>query len=70
MQAFVKGEKPEGIKHLFSTKYVRGAQPVIKLYDADGEVEETMDITKWTTDQLTEFLLTHLVSDQTPHEEL
>ena len=39
-----------------SIKYVRGADPVIKLLDDDETVIETLAIDKWNTDSVEEFL--------------
>ena len=35
---------------------MRGADPVLKLLDEEGEVEEEMAIEKWNTDSVEEFL--------------
>jgi len=39
---------------------VRGADPAIKLMDEDGEVKEVLNIEKWDTDTITEFLAERL----------
>lgn len=44
-------------------KYVRGLDPIIKLFDADNKVEDILDIHKWDTDSVDEFLATHLSMD-------
>ncbi|MPC10268.1 selenoprotein [Portunus trituberculatus] len=41
--------------------YVRGADPIIKLMDEDGDVMETLAIDKWNTDSVEEFLNTYLL---------
>ena len=40
--------------------YVRGADPTIKLLSADGDVIEELNIEKWNTETIKEFLTTHL----------
>ena len=57
--AFVKSDLPNSFSG-FSVKYVRGADPVIKLLDADGNVQEELSIQKWDTDTITDFLKEHL----------
>lgn len=47
-------------------KYVRGLDPIIKLFDKDGHLKETVAIEKWNTDSVEEFLNTHLVHDEGP----
>ncbi|XP_011299320.1 15 kDa selenoprotein [Fopius arisanus] len=59
IQAFIKSDRPKKYKNL-QIKYIRGLDPVIKLYDADGKVEDILDIHKWNTDSVDEFLQTHL----------
>lgn len=44
-------------------RYVRGLDPIIKLLDADNKVEDILDIHKWDTDSIDEFLATHLSTD-------
>lgn len=34
--------------------------PIIKLFDKDGHLQETVAIEKWNTDSVEEFLNTHL----------
>lgn len=43
-------------------KYVRGADPVIKLMDEEERVQETLAIDKWNTDSVEEFLGLYLES--------
>ncbi|KAG0411152.1 hypothetical protein HPB47_011718 [Ixodes persulcatus] len=43
-----------------SIKYLRGADPIIKLMDDRGEVQEELSIKKWDTDTIEEFLQEHL----------
>jgi hypothetical protein len=44
-----------------TVNYVRGADPTIKLLSDDGDVIEEMNIEKWNTDTIVEFLNTHLI---------
>lgn len=55
----MKGDYPDEFPGL-SVKYVRGADPVIKLLDADENVQEELSIQKWDTDTVVEFLREHL----------
>ncbi|GIX77117.1 selenoprotein F [Caerostris extrusa] len=57
--AFVRSDTPNEFSGL-SIKYVRGADPVIKLLDADGNAQEELSIQKWDTDTVIEFLREHL----------
>lgn len=57
---FIKIDRSKKYKNL-SIKYVRGLDP-IKLYDADNK-EDVLDIHKWDTDSVDEFLSTHLSKD-------
>ena len=60
--AFIKSDRPSKYKNL-QIKYVRGLDPIIKLLDADNKVEDILDIHKWDTDSVDEFLATHLSID-------
>jgi hypothetical protein len=40
---------------------VRGADPTIKLLSDDGDVQEELNIEKWDTDTIKEFLHTRLM---------
>lgn len=55
VQAFVRGDKPKTFKGL-QIKYVRGADPVLKLLDDNGNMVEELSILKWNTDSVEEFL--------------
>ncbi|CAN7993574.1 unnamed protein product, partial [Ixodes hexagonus] len=57
--AFVRGPKHKQFPNL-SIKYLRGADPIIKLMDDRGEVQEELSIKKWDTDTIEEFLFEHL----------
>ncbi|XP_023018475.1 selenoprotein F [Leptinotarsa decemlineata] len=59
IQAFIKSHRPSLFPNL-QIKYVRGLDPIIKLYDKDGHLQETVAIEKWNTDSVEEFLNTHL----------
>ncbi|XP_011148517.2 selenoprotein F [Harpegnathos saltator] len=62
IQAFIKSDRPKKYKNL-SIKYVRGLDPIIKLYNVENRVEDILDIHKWDTDSVDEFLSTHLSKD-------
>jgi len=55
----VRGDRSKSFPGL-SVKYVRGADPVIKLLDSDGNSQEELSIQKWDTDTVIEFLTEHL----------
>ncbi|XP_075159786.1 selenoprotein F isoform X2 [Haematobia irritans] len=59
IQAFIKSGRPAKFPNL-TIKYVRGLDPIVKLLDKDGQVKETLSITKWNTDTVEEFFETHL----------
>jgi len=59
VQAFI-GEVAESLPGL-TVHYVRGADPTIKLLSDDGDVQEELNIEKWNTDTIKEFLHTHLM---------
>lgn len=67
IQAFIKSERPSKFKNL-QIKYLRGLDPQVKLYDKKGKVVETLSITKWNTDTVTEFFETHLEQDAVEDE--
>ena len=58
-EAFVKSDRPAQYPGL-QVKYVRGADPIIKLMDENKQVVETLSIEKWNTDSVEEFLGEHL----------
>lgn len=62
MQAFIKSDRPKRYSGL-TIKYVRGADPVIKLLDDDESVIETLAIDKWNTDSVEEFLDIYLMKE-------
>lgn len=59
IQAFIKSDRPAKFPNL-TIKYLRGLDPIVKLLDANGNVKETLSITKWNTDTVEEFFATHL----------
>nr|CAD7412946.1 unnamed protein product [Timema cristinae] len=65
VKAFVKSDRPSKFPNL-QIKYVRGLDPIIKLMDKDGNIQDVLAIEKWDTDTVEEFLKTHLTS---PDEE-
>jgi len=62
VQAFIKSDRPKRYSGL-TIKYVRGADPVIKLLDDDESVIETLAIDKWNTDSVEEFLDIYLMKE-------
>jgi len=67
--AFIKSERPSRYPGL-TIKYVRGADPIIKLLDDEEEVAETLAIDKWNTDSVEEFLDTVMVKAEVSEEEI
>jgi len=59
ISAFIKSDKPKEYENL-SVKYVRGAEPTIKLLDSEGNVLEELNIQKWDTNTIIEFLNEHI----------
>ncbi|XP_052860601.1 selenoprotein F [Anopheles cruzii] len=59
IQAFIKSDRPAKFPNL-TIKYVRGLDPIVKLMDEQGNVKETLSITKWNTDTVQEFFETRL----------
>ncbi|KAH9488137.1 hypothetical protein Btru_064985 [Bulinus truncatus] len=57
--SFVKSDRPNQFPGL-TVRYVRGADPIIKLLDENHNVVETLGIDKWNTDSVEEFFLEHL----------
>jgi len=55
----VKGDRPAKFPGL-DIKYLRGADPVIKLMDQDHNVQQTLGIDKWDTDTIEAFLQSRL----------
>lgn len=59
IQAFVKGD----MRHEFANLEIRnkrGANPVLHMQDAGGEVKDSLAIDSWNTDSLKEYLSAHL----------
>lgn len=54
MQAFVKSDRPNQFPGL-TIRYIRGADPMIKLLDESKNVVETLGIEKWDTDTVEAF---------------
>ncbi|KAM3727613.1 Selenoprotein [Dirofilaria immitis] len=61
-EAFVKSNMVKKWGTCVKVRHVRGTLPTIKLLDAQGEVQKIMNIEKWDTDTITEFLNTWLES--------
>lgn len=60
--AFIQSDRPKKHPNL-RISYVRGLDPVIKLYDAEDNLADELKIYKWDTDAVDEFLETHLLPD-------
>jgi len=59
VQAFVKSDRLSQFPGL-KVRYMRGADPIIKLLNENREVVETLGIDKWNTDSVEEFFTEHL----------
>ncbi|CAG7836311.1 unnamed protein product [Allacma fusca] len=59
IEAFVKGPSSKKFINL-ETKHVNGQAPIIKMYNDDGQVEQTLSISKWDTATIEEFLQMYL----------
>lgn len=59
IQAFIKSDRPAKFPNL-QIKYLRGIDPIVKMLDHKGEVKEVLAISKWNTDTVEEFFMTHL----------
>ena len=55
ISAFVQSDRPQQFPGL-EIKYVRGADPVLKLLNEARDVVETLSIEKWNTDSVELFL--------------
>jgi hypothetical protein len=62
VQAFIKSDRVKRYPGL-TIKYVRGADPIIKLLDDDEFAVETLAIDKWNTDSVEEFLDIYLMKE-------
>lgn len=68
VQAFIKSERTSRYPGL-TIKYVRGADPTIKLLDEEEDVVETLAIDKWNTDSVEEFLDLYLATTTLPTDD-
>ncbi len=59
ISAFIRSDRPAQFPS-FSVQYVRGADPILNLYNEHEEQVESMGIEKWDTDTLTAFLAENL----------
>jgi hypothetical protein len=67
IEAFCKSELPNKYPGL-TIRYVRGAEPIVKLLDTSGDAAETLSIDKWDTDTITEFFNLRLATDTTSND--
>ncbi|VDD87943.1 unnamed protein product [Enterobius vermicularis] len=56
VQAFVKSDMVRQWGPRVKVRHVRGTLPTIKLKDIFGETQRTLNVEKWDTDTITEFL--------------
>lgn len=54
--AFVKSEMKDQWGSKLKVRHVRGSLPTIHLKSEDGQSQRTLNIEKWDTDTITEFL--------------
>lgn len=59
LKAFIKSDKTKNYPNL-TIKTVSGSDPVIKLMNAKGVVVEELNINKWDTDTIEDFLTQRL----------
>lgn len=62
IQAFIKSDRPAKFPNL-TIKFMRGADPIVKLLDEEDNIVETLSINKWNTDTVQEFFETHLYNE-------
>uniref|UniRef100_A0A914XE44 Selenoprotein F n=2 Tax=Plectus sambesii TaxID=2011161 RepID=A0A914XE44_9BILA len=58
VQAFVKSDKVKRWGEHVRVRHVRGTLPAIRLMDEYGETQQTLNIEKWDTDTITDFINT------------
>ncbi|KAI1730635.1 sep15/SelM redox domain-containing protein [Ditylenchus destructor] len=54
--AFVRGDMKDQWGNKLRIRHVRGALPTIALKGEDGQTQKSLNVEKWDTDTLTEFL--------------
>jgi len=54
VQAFIKSDRLKSFPNV-KVKYVRGKDPTVLLLDENREVQETLSVEKWDTDNIEEF---------------
>lgn len=59
--AFIRGDKSKKYSNL-KIKFVRGILPILKLLNEHHDVVDELNIQKWDTDTIEEFLDQHLLS--------
>lgn len=57
--AFIRGDMSKKFSNL-KIKFVRGITPILKLLDANHNVVDELNIQKWDTDTIEEFLYERL----------
>ncbi|XP_043475662.1 selenoprotein F [Leptopilina heterotoma] len=61
IEAFINSDLPSNFKNL-QIRFVNGLDPIIRLYENNVKVDD-VDIHKWNTDSVNEFLSTYLSKD-------
>ncbi|XP_051170348.1 selenoprotein F [Leptopilina boulardi] len=61
IEAFINSDLPNNFKNL-QIRFVNGLDPMIRLYEDNVKVDD-VDIHKWNTDSVNEFLSTYLSKD-------
>ncbi|XP_075587666.1 selenoprotein F [Dermatophagoides farinae] len=61
IKAFIRGDKSKKYSNL-KIKFVRGILPILKLLNEHHDVVDELNIQKWDTDTIEEFLDQHLLS--------
>lgn len=69
IQAFIKSDRPAKFPNL-QIRYLRGLDPIVKLYDENDDVVEVLSIAKWNTDTVEEFFATHLIKEDSDRDYL
>jgi len=68
IEAFVKTEEKEHRFKNLELKHMQYQNPIIKLFNVEGDLVETLSISKWTTDTIAEYLALHLQEENENNE--
>jgi len=69
IKQFVNDEKSTPTFHNLNIEYARGAMPTLILMNETGEEVETLDLVKWDTETVREYLTKHLDNEERDNEE-